>query len=163
MTMDYRPGGKSFFRSCIVARTSCSTANEFAPGCAKTSSGKPSLWSMNAVEPLSLAWGDECQAILMSRCCAPSLQCIGTDRRGASPREGREERAPQPCIRRTQRDPDHDAAKRIGVAEAPKRWVHSTERRQRPWDRSEHHHLGPSSAVRRVKQTSAETVCDCSS
>ena len=74
------------------------------------------------------------------------LQCTGTI--GGELRLGvrRKERAPQPCIRRTQKDPDHDAAKRIGVAEAPKRRVHSTERRQQPCHRSAHHHLGPSSA-----------------
>ena len=46
MTMDATPGGKSFFRSCMVSRTSCSTCSEFAPGSAKISKGKPSLRSM---------------------------------------------------------------------------------------------------------------------
>ena len=49
--IESRPGGNAFFRSATVERTLFSTASELAPGCAKISSGIPSLSSMNAVEP----------------------------------------------------------------------------------------------------------------
>ena len=86
---------------------------------------------------LALVWGFGCQALNVgivflpvsssSRWRQPSRGLVHDVPRGARPLA--RIIAPQACIRRTRRDPDHDAAMRIG-GEAPGRRAHSSTRHE---------------------------------
>ena len=108
------------------------------PGCsAPTTASAPSTCPTTSTNSSSACMGFGCQALNVgivflpvsssSRWRQPSRGLVHDVPRGARPLA--RIIAPQACIRRTRRDPDHDAAMRIG-GEAPGRRAHSSTRHE---------------------------------